>query len=576
MKSWMKITLLILVIFICVGAFYYLTFSRLIESSPPVMKDSYLQLDIFGEIPEKEKSDPLTKIFAGDIPTLEGIQQCIRKAKEDASIKGIIIRPISLSCGWAKLDEMKQTLKSFKESGKPIYAYLEMGTNKEYYLSLESQMIFGPPANILIVNGLVARGYYLKGTLDKIGIEADFLAVGKYKSAPNLLTRDDMPPEDREVTTAILDDYYVRYLEAISTSRNLDMNTVKKLTDYGIYYLKNAYENHLIDTLMFYNEFQDYLKSIDNKKPRFVSYSRYKKAPFPKVKQVIKDQIALIYCVGDIVSGLGEAYSEEGIMIGEGMASTIRKAAEDNQVKALVLRIDSPGGSGSAADIIWQEVKLARAKKPVIVSMSDVAASGGYYIGMGADSIFAQAGSLVGSIGVFSGKLSFKEFYKKIGINKVEIPRGANATLFSEIQKFDNNQRKILQENIEYFYQTFVTKVAEGRHMTYEQVHQLAQGRVWTGAQALDNGLIDRIGGLFDAVNAAKKMAGIPVESYVKLKIYPREKSFLQKILSEGLTVTDIIYNKTVPTPVKKYMHGFLYFKDFEPLMIMPMYLDIQ
>jgi protease-4 len=559
-----------------VGTFYYLMFSRLFEGPPPVAKNSYLELNIYGDLPERELSDPLTRIFVGDFPTLDGILQCLRKAKVDPSIKGLILRPVGLNIGWAKTEEIKQAVRNFKESGKPVYVYLEMGTNKEYYLALEGDLIFGPPANLLFITGLLGSQYYFKNTLNKIGVEADFIAIGKYKSAPNMLTRNDMSPEDREVSTAILDDFYSRYLDAISLSRNIERNDVEKLIDHGIYDLRGAYEKELIDTLMYYNEFRDYLKFLDDKKPRLVSYSRYKKVPFPKVSKESKDCLALVYCLGDIVSGFGEVSSSEGLMIAEGMANAIRRAVEDKQVKALVLRIDSPGGSGPAADIIWREVELAKATKPVIVSMSDVAASGGFYIGMPADSIFAQASSIVGSIGVFSGKISLRGLYDKLGITKVEIPRGVNSTFFSEIRKFDDQQRRIIQENMEIFYQDFVTKVSKGRNLSYEQVDKLAQGRVWTGAQAKENGLIDQLGGLSDAINAAKKMIGISPDYYVRLKIYPQEKSYLDRILSEGFDVKIRLMQDLVSARLKNYLQGFFYFQDYEPLFILPFYLEIR
>jgi len=391
-----------------------------------------------------------------------------------------------------------------------------------------------------------------------------------------MLTQNDMNPDDREVVTAILDDIYTRYLEAISFSRELELNETKQLIDHGIYDLRGAYKKGLIDTLMYYNEFKDYLKFLDNEKPRLVSYSRYKKVPFPKTDQEVKKYIALVYCLGDIVSGFGEAYTDEGVMIAEGIANAIQQAARDDQVKAIVLRIDSPGGSGPAADIIWREVELAHAAKPVIVSMSDVAASGGYYIALPVDSIFAQPSSIVGSIGVFSGKFSFKGLYEKLGIRKVEIPRGANSTIFSEIRKFDEQQRRMIQENMKIFYQDFVTKVAAGRNLSYEQVDGLAQGRVWTGTQAAGNGLIDRIGGIYDAINSAKKMAGFPIDSNVKLKIYPREKSYLDRIFSEGLNARSQLLKDLLPAALRSYLQGFFYFQDYEPLFILPFFPEIR
>ena len=575
MKGWIKITLLIVLIFIAVGSFYYLTFSSFIKGAPAIGRESYLQLDIYGEIPERESVSPFAKLFGAESPSMEGLLQCIRKAKIDPKIVGIILRPFPGGIGWAKLDELRQALLDFKESGKPVYVYLEVAGNREYYLSLTGDMIFGSPTGNLFINGLLAEAYFFRNTLDKIGVQADFIAHGKYKNAPDIFTRDKMSDAQREVVNALLNDYHSRYQSSIASARQLSGSKVASLLNQGLFTLEEAYQEHLIDTLLYYNEFKDYLKAKDGHRLRLVSYGRYKKVPFNKLGIKARETFALIYGLGDIVNGLGDDFVQENMITSQGMAENIRKAARNKQVKAIILRINSPGGSGSASDIIWREVVEARKKKPVIVSMSDVAASGGYYISMAADSIVAQPGSIVGSIGVFAGKFSFKGLYRKLGINKEEIKRSRNADLFSENKLFTPGQRELLKKYIDDFYRIFVQKVAQSRHKSYEEIDRIAQGRVWTGKQGMEVGLVDRLGGLQDAIRIAKKMTGIPADQYVRVLVYPKKRSLLERLLDDGLSAKYRAIVDLIPLPVRNYLSAFLYFRDYEALTMMPFYLDI-
>lgn len=578
MKGWVKITLLVVGILIVVSAFYYAMFSSVFEGAPAISQHSYLELNIVGNVAERGGGEPFAKIFQGEMPTMQGLLSCIRKAKIDPKIKGIILRPFGSDIGWAKTEELRAALKDFESSDKPVYVYLEAAGNREYYLSSVGTMIFGSPTGILFLNGLMGNAYFFKGTLDKIGVEADFVVHGKYKSAPEIVTRKNMSPANREVVNSLLDDYTDRFIQSISADRHLNPDDTRKLINQGLFSIKEAQEAGLVDTLMYYNEFKDYLKAKDNRRPRFVSYGRYKKVSFKKLGVKPKSTFALIYGVGNIVSGIGDGGVQDGVITSEGMANAIRKAAKDKQVKAIVLRIDSPGGSGTASDIIWREVVEARKKKPVIVSMSDVAASGGYYISMAADSIVAEPSSLVGSIGVFAGKFAMKNFYRKLGINKEEIPKTANADLFSEYHKFSPAQRQLLQHNIDSFYQIFVSKVAEGRHKSYAEIDKIAQGRVWTGNQGLKIGLVDRLGGLYEAFQIAKKMTNIPLDAYVNVKILPRRKSFLERLMGRSLDarVSSDLLTRLLPADVLRYVTGFVYFQNYEPLYLMPYYIDVK
>ena len=575
MKSWMKITLLVLAILISVGVFYYLLLSSFMESAPPISRDSYLELNIYGEIPERSYSDPFSRIFTSEPPSMEGLLDCINKATIDPKIKGIVLRPLGSSIGWGKIEELRDALFQFQKTGKPVYVYLEMAGNRDYYLSLTGDMIFGSPTGMLMINGLLGGSYFIKGTFDKIGVEADFIAHGKYKNAPDIFTRSDMSPAQREVINSILDDYFGRYVKSIGEERDLDQETVRKLINRGMYTISDAVEKGLADTVMYFNEFKDYLKKMNGRSPRFVSYGRYKKIPLSKLGVKARQTIAIIYCSGTIVSGVGDDMSDDGMIISDGMANTIREVANDNNIKGIVLRVDSPGGSGIASDIIWQEVFEARKKKPVIVSVSDMAASGGYYISVSADSIVCEPSSIIGSIGVFAGKFSLKDLYKKLGINKVEIPRGENSDIFSEYDKFSDEQRTLIKQGIDEFYRIFVDKVAEGRVMTDEEVDAIGQGRVWTGDQAVKNGLVDKIGGIKTAINMVKKMCGIPEGQAVYVRRLPRQKSLLDRLLSDGLSVKNSSLLNFLPSNQRSYFQGYLYFKNYEPLAILPFYLYI-
>lgn len=576
MKGWVKIVLLIVIIFICVGSFYYLMFSSLFEGPAPISRDSYLQLDIYGELPERESPEPLSQIFAAQVPVMGELLQSIRKAKIDDNIKGLIIRPMGLSTGWAKIEELKQTIEDFKTSGKKVYVYLEVASNREYYLALSGDTIFGSPEGLLFINGLLGGGYFLKGTLDKLGIEAEFIEAGKYKNYPEMFTRSGMSPAAKEMLSTILDDIFRRYLQEIEKSRGVSARRAKELIDKGIYSLKDAYKSGIIDTLMYYNEFTEFLKEKERSRPGIVSYSRYKEIPFSKLGVKAKEYVALIYAVGSIVSGFGGDFFEDGLIVSENMAKNIKKATEDKSVKAIVLRVNSPGGSGIASDIIWKQVKEARTQKPVIISISDVAASGGYYISMAADTIYSQPSALVGSIGVFSGKFSVKGLYEKLGINKEEIPRGKNADIFSDISLFNDSQEELIREIVMQSYQDFISKAAEGRKVPAAEIREIAGGRVWTGEQAVQNGLIDKLGGLEDAIRSAKIMAGISPDTPVKLKVYPKQRSILERLMSGGLQARTDWLKNMLPTHIIRYARGFLFYRDYEPLLLIPFVPEIK
>jgi protease-4 len=578
LKEWQKITLLIVGIFAAVGLFMYFVLSSVPDEAPPISRDSFLELTISGEIPERAPDDPVGEMFGAPSNSIQTIIHVIRKAKIDKKIRGIILRPELTNMGFAKTDEIRSALVDFKTTGKPIYAFIEFAGDKEYYLASVADSIFGVPTGILMANGLLSSPIFLKGTLDKLGIEFESVAIGKYKNAPDMFTRDKMSDAQREVTNSILDDLYQRYISKLAEARGMEETRVSHLIDQGFFTLDKALEEGLVDTLMYYAEFKEFLKSRYSSRLRFVSVKHYRKIPMSKLGIKAKETIAVIYGVGTIVSGGEDAYGENDLITSQGMANSVRRAAEDESVKAIILRIDSPGGSGTASDIIWQEVARAAEEKPLIVSISDVAASGGYYISMAADSIVAHPSSIVGSIGIFFMKGVFSKLYDKIGMNVEEIKRGENAAMFSEMQRLTPDQRELIRQFLFNFYRDFVNKVADGRHMSYDEVDNIAQGRVWTGRQALENGLIDKLGDYYTAIGMAKKMAGIPEDEYVNLAIYPKQKTLLERVLSGAIMAkasNPIEQFKDVPRVFKSLVKALPYFRPGEPLFLCTFYPEI-
>lgn len=578
LKEWQKITLLIVVIFAAVGLFMYLVFSSVPDEAPPISRDSFLELTISGEIPERVPDDPVGEIFGSPGNSIQTIIHSVHKAKIDEKIKGIILRPEITDMGFAKTDEIRSALDDFKTSGKPIYAFIEFAGDKEYYLASAADSIFGVPTGILLANGFLSSPVFLKGTFDKLGIEFESVAIGKYKNAPDMLTRDQMSDAQREVTNSLLDDLYQRYIFKLAEARHMSESQMSQLIDRGFFTLDKAKEAGFVDSLMYYAEFKEFLKEKYSSRLRFVSLKRYHKIPMSKLGIRAKEKIAVIYGVGTIVSGGEDQFGEDQLITSQGMANSIRRVAEDNSIKAIVLRIDSPGGSGTASDIIWQEVVKAAEKKPLIVSVSDVAASGGYYISMAADSIVAHPSSIVGSIGIFFLKGVFAKLYDKIGMNIEEIKRGKNADMFSERQRLTPDQRDLIGGFLLDFYKDFVSKAADGRKMTYDEIDNIAQGRVWTGKQALENGLIDKLGDYYTAIDMAKKMAGIPVNEYVNLVIYPKQKTLLERIFSGAImarVTSPIEHLKDIPPVFKSLVKALPYFRPGEPLFLCMFYPEI-
>jgi protease-4 len=487
--------------------------------------NSYLYLNLRESIPEESRTE-LGSFFERRPPSLRTLVESLDRAATDPKVTSVVLRVGFLpDAGWGKVQELRDAVVRFRKSGKPVHAHLEFCGNKEYYLATACTRVTAVPEALLDITGLHSESMFFGGTLQKIGVEAQFEGVGKYKNAPNQFTETGFTEPHREQMNALLDSIYGQYAEAIATGRKKTPAEVKAIIDGGPYDGHGALAAGLLDELLYQDQLEERLKDAGQVSPgRYVKGSRgFALDGRPK--------IAVVYAVGQIMTGDSQSGALGDLAGSDTVAESLRKARKDDSIKAIVLRVDSPGGSATASDVIWREVVEAKKKKPVIVSMGDVAASGGYYIAMAADGIVAQPGTITGSIGVFSGKFSLRGLYDKIGITKEILTRGEHSAIFSEYRPWTPEERARIRELMETFYKTFVTKAAEGRKRTPDQIHAVAQGRVWTGQEALQQGLVDKLGGLDTAVSLAKERAKIAATQEVNLVVLPERKGFLETLM---------------------------------------------
>jgi len=519
------------------------------EETRPVATLAHIKLH--GDLDEAPvASDPL---FGTAAENFKSKLDRIKKAKGDGAVHGLYLQVDSLAIGWGKLDELRKAIADFRSAGKKAYAYLESGEGKDYLLATACDEICVPESGWLMLTGLRAEISFYKDLFDKLGVKADMLQMGDFKGAAEPYTRSGMSPEFRKQFESVLDDYYEKSLVGVivKSRPKLSAEQVKKLIDNGPYTAKGALAAGLVDRVAYADAFETGLKTaLHAERVRVTKNYGQAKAeeldfsnPFallkmlapPKATSSKSPKIAVIYATGVIVTGK----SGMSLLGGESCGSTtmieaIRQAEQDKTVKAIVLRVDSPGGSALASDLIWNE--LAKSKKPVIASMGDTAASGGYYISMAARKIYAEPGTLTGSIGVVGGKIALGGAFDKLGLKTEVISRGANANILSINSPFSDGERKAMTALMRNVYDQFLDKTLQGRKKagkTLERVdlEKLAGGRIWTGRQAKANGLVDELGTLNDAVAAAWEAAGMSKDAEAEWLVLPKAKNFFDTIL---------------------------------------------
>jgi protease-4 len=529
---------------------------RFREKPPQIASNSTLVLRLNGEIPEKPALE-LPDFLGGDkeSATVPAIWQNLKKAATDSNITALVVEPEGVSAGWAKLEEIRSDIEQFRKSGKPVYAYLRTPTAREYYLATAADRIYLGPADPLMLKGMRAEVLYFKKTLDKIGVNVEVEHAGKYKDFGDMFQRSDMSRETREVLNSVLDGLYGNLVNRIAAARKKSPEETRAIIDQGPFTATQAQKAGLVDELRFedqlWGELRDKLKSGDSAR---VSFDKYTKTPLAMGKSTI----ALVVGSGDIVRGdASDNGSDERSLTSYGFNKLLKRVGNDSNVRGVIVRIDSPGGEVTASDDIWREMNLLSKRKPVVISMSDVAASGGYYMAMTGDPIVAYPETETGSIGVVFGKPNLRGLYDKLGVSKDAVERGKHAGIDSDYTPLTDDERKKLRDGIDESYRDFVTKVATARKRPYGEIEPDAQGRVWLGSQAKDHGLVDELGGLDTALAAVKKKAGIAAGEAVTIVTYPGKRSLLDMLLRRQ-TAEDMLESRVAKLagPMRAWMKG--------------------
>ena len=573
-------TLLGIAFFISIVGFAILYF--MFGREPAVPSNATLVLRVGGDLSEMAPADVVGYLRGVRTPTVRSVVDNLRKAKADGRVRAVMFKPTGFeSPFWGKVQEIRDAVIEFKKSGKPVYAYLEYGGDREYYLATAADKIYLMPASPLNLTGVATYELFLRGTLDKIGAYPDLHHIGDYKTAVNTFTEKGYTPAHKEMDQSLNRDLYEQIVRGIADGRKKNEADVQHLFDDGPFLPEDALRAGLIDDVAYEDQVDEKLRAGEQR--RQIDSDDYTRISLSSVGLNRGPRIAVIYAAGAITGGRSGFDPLNGAVVGsDTLIEYIRQARRDSSVRAIVLRIDSPGGSATASDAIWRELTIAkneRADRPLVASMSDLAASGGYYIAMPAQVIVAQPSTLTGSIGIFGGKIVTGGVYDKLGARIESTSIGRNAEINSPARPFNPEELKKLQEQLQAFYDQFVEKAADSRHSTPEQIDALAQGRVWTGRQAKQNHLVDELGGLDRAIAIAKQRAKIPSENDVELVIYPPRKSFYELVsdqlsgssesatvgawLNANLSRGELEVLRTMRGPLALFRRG-------EPLALMP------
>ncbi len=555
MKRGVLITIFVLVILIgflaLVGGFIYMQLTR----EPYIPQNSYLEINFSRCIVDNDTS-AFSKMDA-----IRDFWYHIKRAKIDNRIKGIILKIYPLCAGFAKIEDIGRSINDFKKSGKKVVAYIEGGGIREYYLATFADKIYIFKGGYLFLNGLSSETMFLKNTLSKLGIQAEILHIGEYKTAGNMFTKDHMTPAHKEAIEKLLEDIYNYTLLQIAERRNVDIGLVKAIFDESPILNEKYLRARLIDGIGYEDEI---LKDFGVEYNQ-VDFHTYKQTTKPRPYQGSK-KIAVIFAAGEIHSGKSGGKSLfGGEIMGAGTVSSYLQMVRKNpSIKAVVLRIDSPGGSAVAAEVIRREAELLAKEKPLVISMSDLAASGGYWLSMSSPNVMALPQTITGSIGVVFGKFVMKGLYDKIGINKEIVKTSTYADLFTDYRGFNQDEKTKITGLLNYVYESFLEIVSKNRKMKIEEVDKIARGRVWSGTTANELKLVDKLGGLNEAIEEARRLAKIPVSEKVGIKIYPREKTlmdFIFELMGTRVNVSEPIH--TLEVQINQY-------KNFFPALLLP------
>jgi protease-4 len=495
---------------------------------------SFVLVELEGDYPERATDDVVSWLTSSKQLSLLDLLLLLRDLREDDRIAGVVLRVRSLGVGWAKAQEIRDALLAYRESGKPLYAYLEQefaSSTLEYYVASAAPQVYLPPGAAAPVSGIVGQYFFLGGVWDKLDIDMEVQKIREYKTAGDMIANREMSPQHREMADWLLDSVFEQLVGGIARGRALDDDIVREVIDASPTTAAELEARGLTDGVKFLADLRTELVGEDKDKD-FLKADEYRAAGGKPAEKTPEHEIAVVYGVGTVINGESEDPAVGGASMGaDTLAKSFDDAANDDDAKAIVFRIDSPGGSALASDLIWSAVRKAKQTKPVIVSMSDVAGSGGYYVAAGASRIVAQPGTLTGSIGVVLSKPNIRGFLHLLGINTATLSRGRLAEIASVTDSLTTDERERIVDAMNSIYDLFVQRVAEGRSMTPQQVDAVGGGRVFTGEQARERGLVDDLGGFLAAIDAAKAAAEIPTSEKVRLVFYPRHKPLAERLL---------------------------------------------
>ncbi len=537
---------------------------------------NYLEIDLSGRIAE---SRPPFSLFGGGGPryTLGELLDKIDYARETRDIQAIVLRCGGISANFAILDELRQALMDFRNSGKAVLVYVENPGNGVYYLATAGDYIVLTPNGYIGLVGLKSEAPFLRGTLEKLGVKAYYARVGKYKSAVEPLTEDEYTEPGKEAVNALLDDVYDKMVGDIAGGRGFSETEVREKIDRGPFISWEALREDLVDSLAYWDEIPGIVKMLAPRASFNVSYDDFADRKPADLRWDEPPAIGIVYAVGGIITGSSRREMFVGDIMGsETISRALRAMRKDRAVKAVVFRVDSPGGMMTASDMIRREIELTVKKKPVIISMGGVAASGGYHVSCNGTAILADEATVTGSIGVLNLWLHTRGLYEKIGANKDIFLRGKRADMFPTWRDVTEEDLELAQYYVDKFYGKFVADVAEGRGMGADDVHEIAQGRVWSGRRAQELGLVDRIGGLSDAIRLARSRAGIPADEKVRFKVLPEPPGFFETLKQS--TAAKVVGDVSIPEELGDLMGDAARLSVYdEPfLYLMPYQLEIE
>jgi len=569
-------------------------------AAAPRARARYAEIEVGGPILEIL---PELYLIEPDVETLYDLVGRIEKARRDASVQGVIVKLDRLGTGWAKAEEIRRAILRCRQAGKEVVCFTHGCGNLDYLVASAADRVVMIPSGSLLLVGLRAEVLFLKGLLDKIGVEADMIQIGSAKGAEEPFTRTTGSEAFKRSINELLDDYYRQLVEGIAEGRGLEPEPVRELIESGPFTARRAKDAGLVDELMFYDELVESLRERHGE--RFVLAEHYGEkgegpsalgtAPQDLLKMVLGmgavaprggwpagPTIAVLYAVGPIVSE-----DPDDILIGESVVNAERLSQilddlrERDSVKAVVLRVDSPGGSAEASDLIWHELRRLNEAKPVVASLSDVAGSGGYYIATGGRLIFAEEGTVTGSIGVIGGKFVLKGLFEKLGLGVDVYERGAHAGLFSPVEAFSDSQRERLRELLLETHEIFIDRVATSRDQPPGQVRRWAEGQSLTGRQARDGKLVDAIGGLYDAIEAARAAAKLPEGAKFSVVRLPRPQSVLDALFwgRRDVRLPTALLRQTLPAealPAVRYLSALRCVEDNRPAALMPALITVR